>query len=251
MPKIKSIIIDDEINNIDVLQKTLHLYCPNVQVIGTANNIKTGEELIHATNPQIVFLDVEMPYGNGFDLLAKLMPIAFEVVFVTAFNQYAVQAFKFSAIDYLLKPIDPSELIFAVQKVADKLETTTIDKRVEILLNNMKTDTIGRKKIAFYSMDAMVFEEIDNIMHLQAEGNYTHIYFKNKKREMITKKIGEFEDLLPSQIFCRVHNSHIININHIKKYHKGRGGYVEMDDDITVEISQRKKDEFLLLIKGS
>jgi len=191
-----------------------------------------------------------MPFGNGFDLLAKLMPINFEVVFTTAFNKYAVQAFRFSAIDYLLKPIDPTELIAAVQKVKVKLASTIVDKRVETLLENIKTDNIGRKKIAFFSVDTMVFEEIDNIMHLQAEGNYTHIYFKNKKKEVVTKRIKEFEELLPNHIFCRVHNSHIININHIKKYHKGRGGYLEMDDDTLIEISQRKREEFLQMIQG-
>ena len=250
MPKIKAIIIDDETHNVEALHKTLQLYCPNVQVLGTAGDINAGEELINATQPQIVFLDIEMPFGNGFDLLNKLMPIQFNVIFTTAFNQYAVQAFKFSAVDYLLKPIDPAELISAVQKVVDKIESTTIDKRVETLLNNMKTEAVGRKKIAFFSQETMVFEEIDNIMHLLSEGNYTNIYFKDKKKELVSKKIGELEEILPKNIFCRVHNSHIVNINYIKKYHKGRGGYIEMDDNTTIEISQRKKEEFLRLVQS-
>ena len=248
MPKLRAVIIDDEANNVEGLQKTLQLYCPNVQVLGFAHDIESGEELINKIQPEVIFLDVEMPFGNGFDLLAKLVPIKFDVIFTTAFNQYAVQAFKFSAVDYLLKPIDPSELIAAVQKVTEKIETTIVDKRVETLLSNMKSETLSRKKIGIHTTNGIVFEQLDSIMYLQAESSYTYIHLTGNKKEIASKNIGEMEEMLPKNIFCRIHKSYIVNINYIKVYHKGRGGYLVMEDGTSIEVSVRKKEEFLKLL---
>ena len=249
MQKLIAIIVDDEAKNIKALQALIQLYCKQINVVATAQNIGDAEILIRQHNPQIVFLDVEMPMGNGFELLEKFDTIDFETIFITAFNHYAVQAFKFSAIDYLLKPADTDELINAVDKAQEKIVQSNINARVQTLLTNIKTKNLGRKKISIYTMDTILFEEIDDIMHLQSDGNYTHIFLRNNKKETVSKPIKEFEDLLPETIFCRIHHSHIININYIKKYHKGRGGYVEMDDNTSIEVSSRKRDSFLEMLK--
>ncbi len=250
MNKIKTIIIDDEQGNIITLTEMLNNYCPDVYLLGTANNITDGEKLIHAENPDLVFLDIEMPFGNGFELLNKLTPINFEVVFITAFNNYAIKAFKYSVIDYLLKPVNIDELKAAVIKVKNKLETTNVALRIDSLLSNLKMEKSGQKKIGITTEEGILFEEIDNIMYLEAEGSYTTIFLKGDKKEITSRTLKDLEDILPDTIFFRVHNSSIININYIKKYYKGRGGYVEMEDHKKIEVSQRKKDEFLSKINS-
>ena len=250
MKKIKAIIVDDEQGNIITLTEMLSSYCPDVSLVGTANNITDGERLIYAETPDLVFLDIEMPFGNGFELLNRLMPITFEVVFITAFNNYAIKAFKYSVIDYLLKPVNIDELKSAVLKVRSKMESTNVTLRIDSLLSNLKTEKTGQKKIGITTEDGIIFEEIDNIMYLEAEGSYTTIFIKGGKIETTSRTLKDFEDMLPENIFFRVHNSSIININYIKKYYKGRGGYVEMDDNKKIEVSQRKKEEFLTKIKN-
>ena len=250
MSKIRAIIIDDEQGNIITLTQMLNNYCPDVIISGTATNIADGEKLILIEEPHLLFLDIEMPFGNGFELLNKLMPVNFEVVFITAFNSYALKAFKYSAIDYLLKPVNIDELKAAVKKVKNKVENNNVALRIDSLLNNLKTEKQGQKKIGIYTEEGIVFEEIDNIMYLEAQGSYTVIYIKNGKKETTSKTLKDFEDILPANIFFRIHNSSLININYVKKYYKGRGGFIEMDDNTKIEVSQRKKDEFLAKLKG-
>lgn len=250
MKKIKTIIIDDEQGNIITLTEMLNSYCPDVQIVGIANNITDGERLIYSEDPELVFLDIEMPFGNGFELLNKLLPIKFEVIFITAFNSYAIKAFKYSVVDYLLKPVNIEELKAAVLKVRNKLDNTNVTLRIDSLLSNLKIEKSGQKKIGISTEDGIIFEEIDNIMYLEAEGFYTVIYMKAGKSVTTSRTLKDFEDMLPENIFFRVHNSSIVNINYIKKYYKGRGGYVEMEDNKKIEVSQRKKDEFLTKIKS-
>lgn len=242
---INAIIIEDEQNNIDGLKKLLQSYCPGINVIGYALDANAGFELINKTNPQLVFLDIELPFGNGFDLLEKLMPVQFEVIFVTAFNQYAIRAFKYAAVDYLLKPVCIEDLQRAVERVKQRVNEKNFNSRIEFLVNNQNSDVNSIKKIGLPTADGITFEDLANIIRLEAEGNYTHVYVNGKRKELITKSLKEFEDILPSSIFCRLHHSHIVNINYIKKYYKGRGGYVELSDGSSVEVSSRKKDEFL------
>ncbi|UEG48985.1 LytTR family DNA-binding domain-containing protein [Ferruginibacter lapsinanis] len=245
MNKIKAVVIDDEPGNIITLTEMLHSYCPDIDILGSAENIHKGETLIKKTEPHLVFLDIEMPMGNAFDLLAKLTPVTFEVIFITAFNNYAIQAFKYSAIDYLLKPVNIDELIVAVAKVKRRLEEKQINLRIESLMDNFKTESPALKKIGLPFANGLIFEETENIMHFEAEGSYTNVYIKGKCKELITKSLKEFGEILPTDIFFRVHHSHIVNLNYIKKYYKGRGGYIELEDGTTVEVSARKKDEFL------
>ncbi len=240
----KSIIIDDEPGNIITLTELLKEYCPEVTITGTALNPVEGLELIMRTEPDVVFLDIEMPYGNAFDLLDKLMPVSFEIVFITAFNEYAIKAFKYTAMDYLLKPVNITELKAAVEKVADRLQQKNINHRLSSLLENIRPENTNLQKIGLPTTEGLYFENVSNITHLEAEGSYTRVFIKGQKNILVSKNLKEYEDILPTAIFCRVHHSYIINLNYVKKYFKGRGGYVEMDDGSTIEVSARKKEEF-------
>lgn len=247
--KILSVIVDDEPGNIVTLTELLKTYCPEVIVDGTAPDIVKGYDLVKKVNPDVVFLDIEMPYGNAFDLLNRLAPVNFEVIFITAFNDYAVKAFKYAALDYILKPVNLVELKAAVDKASRRLEEKNINNRIASLLANLKPENQANQKIGLPTNDGFYFEDVNNIMHLEAAGSYTYIFTKGKKKELVSKSLKEFEDVLPESNFCRVHHSYIININFVKKYYKGRGGYVEMDDGTTVEIAVRKKDDFFTKFK--
>lgn len=252
MNPVSAVIIDDEPGNIVTLTELIKQYCPQLVLLGTAQNPTEGISLIRKVKPELVFLDIEMPYGNAFDLLDKLMPVNFEVVFVTAFNDYAIKAFKYSAIDYLLKPVNITELKTAVQKVITRLEKNNVQSKLNEFLQNIKSGfptTTNTNKIALPTGDGSYFEDINNIMYLEASGNYTYIFCRGKSKIVVTKKIKEFEDTLPKNIFIRVHNSSIVNINFVKKYFNGRGGHVVMEDGMQIQIAARKKAEFLALFQ--
>lgn len=245
MNKITCIILDDEPGNVTTLKVLLAEYCPDVVVLATANNSKDGLQIIQELNPQIVFLDIEMPYGNAFDLLDQFSEIKFEVIFVSAFNNYALKAFKYAAVDYILKPVNINELVEAVSKAAKRVEMKDINNRLHVLLQNLKSD--GRsKKLGLPTIEGFHFVNVGSIMYLEADKSYTNVCLDNNKKVVVSRNLKEFEELLPEADFCRVHHSHIININFIKKYFKGRGGYVEMEDGAKIEVSARKKDDFFL-----
>ena len=210
------------------------------QFNATNNTAMSGLDTV-----SMVFLDIEMPYGNGFDLLDKLSPITFEVIFITAFNNYAVKAFKYAAVDYILKPVNINELKDAVQKVARRQQEKIVNSRITSLLNNLKPENSNAQKIGLSTNEEFYFEEIKNIMYLEASGSYAVVFTKDGNKKTVSKNLKEFEDILPDNVFCRVHHSYIINTNFIKKYYKGRGGYVEMEDGANIAISVRKKEYFL------
>ncbi len=243
--RIKVVIIDDEPGNIVTLSELLKEYCPELTIAGTASNPLAGFDLILQTQPEIVFLDIEMPFGNAFDFLDKFEQINFEVVFVTAFSNYALKAIKYAALDYILKPVDSGELQLAVEKAMKRLDEKSINTRIASMLNNLNGESKEIQKIGLSSMEGFDIEEVQQIMYLIADGSYTEVYIRNKKKQLVSKNLKEFEDILPASLFCRVHHSHLININFVKKYVKGRGGHVEMEDGIRIEISARKRDAFL------
>lgn len=245
MRKIRSVIIDDEPGNIVTLRELLKGYCTRVAVAGTASNPVEGLQLIESEKPEIVFLDIEMPYGNAFSMLDKFETISFEIIFITAFNEYAIKAFKYAALDYLLKPVSIPELVAAVERAAQRLEERNINTRIASLLANLKTEEKQTDKIGLPTKDGFHFEDVDNILFLEAQGSYTYIYLKSNVRDTVSRTLNYFEDILPPDSFCRVHHSYIININYVKKYYKGRGGYVEMENGSMIEISSRKKEDFL------
>jgi len=243
--KITAVIIDDEPGNIVTLTELLKTYCPEIIIEGKAQDIIAGYDLINDVRPEVVFLDIEMPYGNAFDLLDKLDPVNFEVIFITAFNNYAIKAFKYTALDYILKPVSITELKAAVKKVAKRIEEKNTNTRISSMLANLRPENRLTQKIALPTSQGLYFEEISNITQLEASGSYTYLFINGKKKELVSKKLKDFEDILPEDIFCRIHHSHIINTNFVKNYYKGRGGYVEMQDGTTIEVSVRKKHDFL------
>lgn len=250
MEIIKSIIIDDEPGNIITLSELLKAYCPEVIVAATAPDPLQGKEIIELHKPQLVFLDIEMPYGNAFDLLDMMKPVTFEVIFITAFNQYAIQAFKYAAIDYILKPVNISDLQNAVQKVSNRLMERNVNARILNLLNNIKPENAGLQKIALPTAEGLSFEDISHISHFEAAGSYTKVYLSDSRKNLVTKTLKEFEDILPDSVFYRIHHSFIVNMNFITKYYKGRGGYIEMKDGTTIEVATRKKNGFLERFMG-
>lgn len=242
---IQTVLIDDEVDSIRVLQRLLETYCPNVNVIGTASGVDTGVELIRETKPDLVLLDIEMSQGNAFDLLNQLMPLSFQVIFVTAFDNYAIRAFKYSAVDYLLKPVDIDDLRGAVARVRERPETHDLAEQMKILLNNVGMLHLTQQKMAIPTITGLNFVPVQDILRFEAKGNYTVIYLSSGETVMATRTIRDYEEVLPENIFCRIHNSHIINLSHIEKYQKGRGGIVLMEDGTTIEVAARRREEFM------
>jgi len=242
---INAVIIDDEPKNIRILKKMLTEFCPQVDIIAEGRDMQEAKEILTHYKPALVFLDIEMPYGNAFDLLNELMPVSFEVIFITAFNEYALKAFKYSAIDYLLKPVSISELQTAVEKAIERISTKRANYEMQNLLQNIGKKDDTKKKIGLPSKEGMIFVTAENIIRCEANGAYTYIYTSEQGKIISAKNIKEYEDLLPEAIFFRIHYSHIINLKEIKKYHRGRGGYVEMKDGILIDVAVRRKDEFL------
>lgn len=241
---VKALIVDDEPKNIRILHGLLSDFCPQVRIAGEAQDAATAVSLIRSEQPDLLFLDIEMPYGNGFDLLDQVMPVNFEIIFITAFNEYTLKAFRYSALDYLLKPVSIDELKEAVQKAEAKLQQKQINQQLENLLLNLKRQT-HLQKIAVPWMDGLIFMPVADIIRFEAKGGYSHIFAKDQRKFLCSKTIREYEDILPEEIFYRIHNSHLINLNHIRKYHKGRGGIIEMEDGAMIEVASRRKDEFL------
>lgn len=242
---IDAIIVDDEPGNIRVLKKMLEEYCWDVNITGEASNAEEAFRIIQRAQPELVFLDIEMPYGNAFDLLDRLMPVKFEVIFVTAFNDYTLKAFRYSALDYLLKPVSIEELRLAVHKAAEKLKLKNINVQLSNLLSNLRQSDPGACKLALPNLEGIVFVRFDMITRCEAKGGYTHFFMKDGEKIISSKNIKDYEDILPPTMFMRIHNSHIINLTCIKKYHKGRGGYIEMEDGALIEVASRRKDKFL------
>jgi two-component system LytT family response regulator len=242
---IRTVLIDDEIDSIRILQRLLEAYCPEVSIVGKADGVETGIHTIQTAKPDLVLLDIEMTQGNAFDLLNQLQPINFQIIFVTAFDNYAIRAFKYSAVDYLLKPVDIDDLCAAVERVTQKIQGKSFLDQMQSLLHNVETFHLSQQKMAVPTLTGLIFVAIRDIMRFEAKGSYTAIYLNNGEQIMATRNIKEYEDLLPAVIFCRVHNSHIINLHKIQKYHKGRGGYVIMEDGSSIEVASRRREEFL------
>ena len=243
---IRTVLVDDEIDSIRVLQKLLETFCPEVSVVGHADGVETAAQLIRATSPDLVLLDIEMSQGNAFDLLNQLQPLAFHVIFVTAFGNYAIRAFKYSAIDYLLKPVDIDDLRNAIRRVAEfPHDNNNLIQQMKVLMENVGTLQLPQQKMAIPTITGLIFIAVQDIIRFEAKGNYSSICLSNGESIMATRTIKDYEEILPETIFCRIHNSHIINLSRIKKYQKGRGGSVEMEDGSVIEVASRRRDEFL------
>lgn len=241
----KTLIVDDEKGCRDSLEAMLNDFS-NIEIVGIVNSISAAQEAILNLKPQLVFLDIEMPGGTGFELLEKISPIDFDIIFTTAYDQYAVKAIKYSALDYLLKPVDPIELKEAVQRFSSKKhDQELINNKFKTLLNNIGADT-SHQKIAIPYGEGISFVKIADIIHFQSDGSYTYMYaVGDKKPTLISKPIGDYQEMLENESFIRVHRSHLVNIQHVDKYIKGDGGYTIMSDGSKIEVSRRKKADFI------
>ncbi len=246
---IRAVVIDDEPKNTRILINMIQEFCPEIIIQGKASDSQEGVEVILREKPDLVFLDIEMPYGNAFEMLDQLQPIDFDIIFVTAFENYSLKAFRYEAIDYLLKPIEIEELLAAVNRVKKRRQAKSQGQyinQLEQLLNNLNRYQSGTvEKIALPSQDGLIFIALSTIIRCEAKGSYTHFFRQEEEKIIAGHNIKEYEELLPEKNFFRIHNSHIINLNFVIKYHRGRGGYIEMADGALLEVATRRKDEFL------
>ena len=243
---VKVLTVDDEPKNLRIIKELLRVYCPNATHIGEAGNIELARQMINELQPDLVLLDIEMPHGNAFDLLDSIMPVNFEIVFVTAFDSYTLKAFKYSALDYILKPVNIEELKAVVAKAEQRTQAKSINQQLNLLMQNLKQPSAGLQKIAVPTFkDQLEFIETDTILYCEASGAYTLIFTTDGQKLVSSKSLKEYEELLSETNFFRLHHSHLINLNKIRKYHKGRGGEVEMENGAYLEVATRRKDEFL------
>ncbi len=240
----RAIIIDDEEKSRATLSSFILKYCPSLQITDMANGVKNGIASIKKNAPDVVFLDIEMDDGSGFDVIEGVKGLSFDLIFVTAYNQYALKAFRYSAIDYLLKPINPEELIEAVNKLTDTNRLDQIEQKLEALLLNRST----LKKIAFPSLQGLRLEEPQNIAYCESDNYYTNVHLKNGEKLVISKTLKEYDQMLQDDGFFRTHQKYLVNISFISSYVKSEGGYLTLENGAILPVSRRKKEELLKLI---
>jgi two-component system LytT family response regulator len=245
---ITAVIIDDELKGRNVLKQKLEENCPEVKLLGEAANGEQGIALIEQQSPDIVFLDIEMPRMNGFEMLSQIKKKDFHLIFTTAYDQYAIQAIRYAAFDYLLKPIDIEELKSAVTNASSLPRTPLTHEHLKALHQNLN-EQFHLNKIAIPSMDGMLIYNLSEILYLKGESNYSNVVFKDQPKLLTTRTLHDFEEILPAHIFFRPHHSFIININFIRRYIKGDGGRIEMANGDFVDVSRNKKEEFLKIIR--
>lgn len=245
---IRSIIVDDELKSRESLKILVEDYCEGITVEAVCQNIAEAVTAINEIKPDVVFLDIQLQRETGFDLLTKFKHFNFEVIFTTAYTEYAIKAFKFSAIDYLLKPIDIEELRKAIEKVV-KSKGNAVTDRLQQLLQNLRNGTPENYKLALPTSDGLVFVKVNEILYCEASSNYTEIVMADNKKYIVSRTLKEYDDMLGEQNFFRIHHSYLINLNGIKKYVRGDGGYVVMSNDKLLDVSKRKKEGFLSRIK--
>jgi two-component system LytT family response regulator len=249
MEKVKAILIDDELSSLQNLQQKLTEFCPDVKIIAATQKPEEAILLIQQHKPDVIFLDIEMPRMNGFRMLDEIGTFDFEIIFTTAYNHYAVDAIRISAFDYLTKPIAIADLQKAVQRLLATKQQNTREK-IEILKASLNDKKSQEDKIAIPVSEGIDFIPIKNIVHIESSSNYSKIYFADGKNLLVTKLLKDFEDMLLPYHFYRIHNSHLINLNYIQKYIKADGGQVLMQNGTVIDVSRRKKEEFLKIIAG-
>jgi two-component system LytT family response regulator len=250
MNRIKTILVDDEPRGLVSLQKLLQLNCPEAEVIACCNSAEEARDAILQLDPQVVFLDIVMPGSTGLDMLRNLEKINFEIIFVTAHNNYMTQAFQFSAIDYLLKPVEEELLVQAIKRAGKRIEEKNSGQRIETLMYNIGSKNNSQKmKLCIPSLKGFQVIEIQDIIYCEASGNYTSFHFSNHPLVCASKPIHEYEELLSDCNFVRIHKSFLVNLEHVKEYVRGEGGSVIFSNGHEVEVSRRKKDLLMTRMK--
>lgn len=242
---IKTLIVEDEQKSRDMLAAIIRKNCPELEIVGLGSGVSEGVNLIKTLNPELVFLDISMPDGSGFDLLEKVQGHKFELIFATASDQHAIKAIKYSACDYLLKPIDIEELKEAVAKVVTKKNSSPNMENLQFLIQHLKRADENFQKITLPTGNAYEIVNVKDIVRCEADGSYTNFYISDKRKLMISVGLKHYEELLPESDFIRVHHHHLINMNHVVRFLKEDGGYAIMSDGSKIEISRRKKEAFM------
>tara|TARA_B110000285_G_C15135703_1_gene626731 strand:- start:1235 stop:1996 length:762 start_codon:yes stop_codon:yes gene_type:complete len=240
---IRAIIVDDEEGARESLSILLEKYVKGVKIVAKSDSIASAMEKIKKYTPDLVFLDIEMPFGTGFELLERMKPINFNIIFVTAYDHYALKAIKFSALDYLLKPVDIDEL----NKAIDKHRKSKTDQKSDNFQNLIDNEQLegNQKKLGIPDANGIMFVKVQNIIRCESDGNYTKIFLNTGKKLLASKTLGEFESMLEGDGFFRIHRSHLINLTHLKKYTKGEHSFVELSDGTKADVSRRKKSGFI------
>lgn len=245
MQKYTAIIVEDEQDSRETLRHYVSKYCPDIKLVGECENIEQAQKTIDSQQPEIVFLDIEMPFGNAFDLLERLGNVDFEIIFITAFSQYAVRAFNLSAVHYLLKPVDIDELISAVEKATKRISESDQLNHSKILLDNLSALNTQQKKLVLPLMDGFEVVRLGEILFCEAQDNFTYVHFQNGKKMLICRKLKFYDEALSDHGFCRVHRSFLINMEYVKRYIKGKGGTVIMENGMEVQVANARKQTFL------
>ncbi|MDX2249779.1 MAG: LytTR family DNA-binding domain-containing protein [Bacteroidia bacterium] len=245
---IKALIVEDEKNSQELLKELVTDYCDGVEVVAIAGNVAEALQALKTYQPGLVFLDIELPDGDGFQVLEKAEEINFDVIFTTAYDQYAMRAFKFAATDYLLKPVDIEELQQAAERVVEKHKSGNNgnqSEQIDALIRNIRNIGQNFKRIVLPTTNGFTVVNPDEIIRCESDRNYTFIFLKDGRRILVSRTIKEYDEMLAEYNFFRIHQSHLINLNYLKNYTRGRGGYVELTDGTNIDVSARRKSEFL------
>ncbi len=245
MKRLSTIIVEDEFHSREMLKSFLREYCPEVEVKEEAKNVEEAVQKISTMKPELVFMDIELQSGTGFDVLKSLENLDFHLIFTTAFEHYAIKAIKFSSLDYLLKPIDVEELQNAVKKAVDASSDNSQQDLLQNLMSNLSGPTNANKKISLATAEGVEFVPIDQIFYCEANGSYTNFHLTDNRKLVVSKNLKEYENMLADAKFMRVHNSFLINLQEVKRFVKSEGGYIVMNNDAQISISNSKREEFL------
>ncbi|HEX3164610.1 MAG TPA: LytTR family DNA-binding domain-containing protein [Chitinophagaceae bacterium] len=245
----KAILVDDEPDGIRTLKKMLESHCPNVQVAATCSNATAAKQELESIRPDVVFLDIQMPGKSGLDLLTEMPEKDFEVIFVTAHNEYMLQALQYSAADYLLKPVDEDRLVEAVQRVETRMQAEKKEWTETLMHNLNKAGSPSEMRLCLPTLKGFIVVKLDDIIYCEAERSYTIFHLDGKRTVMVSKSLIEYDNLLQDTQFIRIHKSFLINLHHVKEYQRGEGGMVIMTDNAEIEVSRRKKEFFMNRMK--
>jgi len=247
---IRAVVIEDEEHSRKMLMAMLHEHCQVITVVASADSVRTGLTAISEQRPELVFLDIELQSETSFEILEKLPEINFELIFTTAFDHYALKAIKFCAIDYLLKPIDLSELRIAVAKAEKRLNRAYLNKNLEVLVHNMKSGSQSNHRIALSTLEGLLFVNVSDIIYCESSGPYTRFVFKQADDIVTSRHLKEYEELLSGYEFFRIHKSYLVNLQEIKKYIRGEGGQLIMSNGAALNVSKQRKEDFLHIYSG-
>jgi len=248
---IRTIVIEDEEYSRIMLLNLLREHCPQIKIVAEADSVQPGLTAIVEQKPQLVFLDIELQSETAFEILEKLPEVSFELIFTTAFDHYALKAIKFCAIDYLLKPIDLNELLIAVSKAEKRLNREYMNKNLEVLMNNIKSNSQNNHRIALPTLEGLLFIKVSDIIYCESNGPYTWFFLKQPEKIITSRNLKEYEDLLSEYNFFRIHKSYLVNLQEIQKYVRGEGGQLIMSNGAALAVSKQRKEEFMNIYSGS